>query len=70
MNFRVIKDCVVLGKEYVSGDEIDIDMKMASSLLGKYLSGDILPSENRSIGLDASPEIIIKRKKKTVSNGS
>lgn len=69
LNFRVIKDCVIQGKKYAEGDDVDIDTTLANALMGKYISADKPEPENRSVGLERSDSKPTKRSKKVDDAG-
>lgn len=63
MKYKVLKNCVIAAKRAKAGDVIDIEEKEAIELLG---IGRITPHdepviENRSVGLEESPETPKKR---------
>jgi len=64
--YKVLKNCVIEGKDYSIGDDVELERPVASGLLAAYQIAAHLGSTtaDRSVGLDSSDSKPIKKRAK------
>lgn len=58
MKYEVIKGCVIAGKTYRAGQEVELDGRLAESLMGigRIAPADESKTENRAVGVEGGEE--------------
>ena len=58
MKYEVIKGCVIAGKTYRAGQEVELDGRLAESLMGigRLAPADESKTENRALGVEGGEE--------------
>lgn len=67
MKYEVIKSCVIAGKSYRVGQTVDLDGKLAESLMGigRIAPADESKTTNRAVGVEGGEEKPKTRKRST-----
>jgi len=67
MKYEVIKGCVIAGKTYRAGQEVELDGRLAESLMGigRIAPKDESKTENRAVGVEGGEEKPKTRKRTT-----
>jgi len=67
MKYEVIKGCVITGKTYRAGQVVELDNKLAESLMGigRIAPADETTTENRAVGVENSEDKPKTRKRTT-----
>jgi len=67
MKYEVIKGCVIAGKTHRVGDTVDLEGRLAESLLGigRIAPADESKTENRAVGVEGAEEKPKTRKRTT-----
>lgn len=64
MKYEVIKSCVIAGKSYRVGQTVDLDGKLAESLMGigRVTPADESKTTNRAVGVEGGEAAPKKRR--------
>ena len=64
MKYEVIKSCVIAGKSYRVGQTVDLDGKLAESLMGigRITPADESKTTNRAVGVEGGEAAPKKRR--------
>lgn len=67
MKYEVVKGCVIAGKTYRAGQEVDLEGRLAESLLGigRIAPKDESKTTNRAVGVEGGEEKPKTRKRST-----